>query len=217
MRKEFYFLCLLIFFTSCQSLYKITYDIGLNSVESPINKDVQPEDNQIEKITVEGEQTYRFEDDNMVIVWAVRTSELEFSLKNKSGHTMKLDWDDVSYVNDEGSVSRVMHKGIKYNEREKTQASINIPNKAFISDVIIPTDNVWFFSGYKNILAPKWEKSPLIPCYYNNKSAMQNDLDKGVWLGKTIRVLLPIEVEGIRYDYSFEFKINDIMSVDKIS
>ena len=51
--------------------------------------------------------------------------------------------------------------------------------------------------------------------YYNNKKEMLADLNNGTWIGKTIRILLPIEIAGVKNDYSFEFRVNEVISLDK--
>ena len=214
MKKFFCLLLCVLILSSCKSTYRVFYDIGLNSVESPADAKVQFGENKIVKFIQDENQMFRYEDKYIVIVWTVLTSRLAFTIKNQSGHTVKINWDDVAYVNYNGYVSRVMHKGVKYIEREKPQGSISIPNNATYDDVILPTDNVHFNPGFGAYVPAQWEKFALIPCYYNSKKDMQADLNMGTWIGKTIRVLLPIEIEGIKNDYSFEFRVNDVIVVD---
>jgi len=37
---------------------------------------------------------------------------------------------------------------------------------------------------------------------------MQNDIDNKIWIGKKVQILFPIEIEGKKNDYNFEFTVN---------
>lgn len=121
---------------------------------------------------------------------------------------MKINWDDISYMDYHGNVSRIMHKGVKYSEREKPQGSISIPKGGRISDIIVPVVNVYFDSGVSGLVPAQWKQTAMIPCYYKKKEAMENDIANKVWIGRKIKVLFPIEIEGVKNDYSFEFTVD---------
>lgn len=189
------------------------YDVSLSSVESPENVKEQFGDTKIVKLSENSEDgtinKYQYEDEYIKITWMYMTNQLDFELENLSGHTLKINWDDISYMDAGGNVSRIMHKGIKYSERENSQGSISIPKGGRLSDIIVPTSNVSFLSAGSY---SKWYQKSLIPCYYDNKAAMQADIAKGTWMGATIKVMFPIEIEGIKNDYSFEFRVDGVLN-----
>lgn len=189
------------------------YDVSLSSVESPENVKEQFGDTKIVKLSENSEDgtinKYQYEDEYIRITWMYMTNQLDFELENLSGHTLKINWDDISYMDAGGNVSRIMHKGIKYSERENSQGSISIPKGGRLSDIIVPTSNVSFLSAGSY---SKWYQKSLIPCYYDNKAAMQADIAKGTWMGATIKVMFPIEIEGIKNDYSFEFRVDGVLN-----
>lgn len=115
----------------------------------------------------EGVSKYRYADDYIDVVWFVGTKQFNFTLKNKSGHTLKINWDDISYVDTRGRVSRVMHAGVKYAERNDSQPATTVPKGASISDILLPTENVYFVSGQYG----GWRESYLIPCVYKTPEA----------------------------------------------
>lgn len=204
MKKNFVLLFALgMLLASCGTM--AVYDIGLSAVESPADAKIRYGETKIVEFTENSIQKYRYEDDYIDIVWLVSTTRLDFTLKNKSGHSIKINWDEVTYVDWKEQADRIMHKGIRYNEREKSQGFINIPNGTSLTDVIIPISKVKFDGG-------KWIELALIPCYYDNKRLMLADIQKGTWIGKTIKVLFPIEIEGVKNDYSFEFKVNKVLN-----
>lgn len=127
------------------------YDVSLSSVESPENVKEQFGDTKIVKLSENSEDgtinKYQYEDEYIRITWMYMTNQLDFELENLSGHTLKINWDDISYMDAGGNVSRIMHKGIKYSERENSQGSISIPKGGRLSDIIVPTSNVSFLSA----------------------------------------------------------------------
>lgn len=84
--------------SSCVTSYMASYSVGLSSVESPA--DAKKQFGETKVVTFkEGEvDKYRYEDDFIEIVWYVGLKKFNFELKNKSTHTMKINWDDISYV-----------------------------------------------------------------------------------------------------------------------
>ncbi|HEX6160889.1 MAG TPA: hypothetical protein VF111_12030 [Thermoanaerobaculia bacterium] len=57
-----------------------------------------------------------FEDVRMHIVWKPRPSQLGFTLTNKSGATLRVLWDEASFVGVDGKADRVMHQGVRFVE-----------------------------------------------------------------------------------------------------
>lgn len=209
----------LSFITSCGSskIYMARYDVGLTSVEAPSNaKDPYGElkITKVEDKATDGKNNlllinrYEYSDKYIGITWTYNTTQFEFELKNMSGHTIRINWDDVTFMDYSGNISRVMHKGVKYVERENPQGSISIPNGGRLQDIIVPNSNVYFSKGVSGYIPSQWKQSAIIPCYFNNKEDMENAILNKVWIGRTVRILLPMEIEGIKNDYTFEFTVN---------
>ena len=118
--------CGLLMLTSCGALrsYVADYSVGLATVESPADAKQQFGETKVVTFDEEGVSKYRYEDDYIDIVWFVGSKQFNFTLKNKSGHTLKINWDDVSYVDTKGQVGRVMHAGVKYAERNSLIAAL---------------------------------------------------------------------------------------------
>lgn len=170
------------------------YVVNLSAVESPENAKVQFGETKVVTFKDGDVQKYRYEDDFINIVWFVGYKEFDFSLTNKSDHTIKINWDDISYVDINGNVGRVMHSGVKYIDRNSSQPATSIPKRASITDLLMPTENVYYVSGQYG----GWRESPLIPASYNQGGAE----------GKTMTILMPIMIENVQNDYTFEFVIS---------
>lgn len=198
-------------FTSCGIFksYVANYSVGLATVESPANAKQQFGETKVVSFDEEGVSKYRYEDDYIDIVWYVGPKQFNFTLKNKSGRTLKINWDDVSYVDVNGQVGRVMHSGVKYTDRNNSQPATSIPKGASISDILMPTENVYFDSGEFG----GWMENYLIPCVYKTPEAFKAEAPSLV--GKTMTVMMPIMIENVQNDYTFTFNIDKLVNEAK--
>lgn len=198
-------------FCSCGAFksYVASYSVGLTAVESP--KDAKQQFGETKVVTFDenGVNKYRYEDDYIDIVWYVAPKEFNFTLKNKSGHTLKINWDDISYVNIKGQVGRVMHSGVKYTDRNSSQPATTVPKGASITDLLLPTDNVYYVSGQYG----GWQEKYLIPCIYNTPEAFNNEASS--YVGKTMTIMMPIMIENVQNDYTFTFNIDKLLNTAK--
>ena len=202
MKKIILFVLTTMLFASCSSLFKTTtYGVSLASVESPANSRVQYGETKVVKVEQEGLSKYQYEDDFIKVFWYVSSKQFNFELTNKSGYTIKLPWDDMAYVDENGNSKRVMHSGVKYIDRNNSQPASTLPKNASHSDVLLPTDNVYFVSGSYG----GWRERPLFPEYDTNEKAQASPA-----LGKIVRIIFPILIQDVVNEYVFEFKVNSV-------
>ena len=201
-------ICALLF-SSCGVSNLANYSIGLKTVESPANAKQQFGETKIVNFQDGETNKYRYEDDYINIVWYVDSKRFYFNLTNKSGHTIKINWDDISYVDYNGKVGRVMHSGVKYTERNNSQPASTVPKGATLSDILIPTENVYFISGRFG----GWREKYLIPCVYND--AATRDAQASSYVGKTMTIMMPIMIENVQNDYTFTFNIDKLLNKTK--
>ena len=198
-------------FSSCGAFksYVAFYDVGLKKVESPADAKKQFGETKVVNFKDGDLNKYRYEDDYIDIVWYVSSKQFNFELKNKSQHTIRLNWDDISYVNSDGTTGRVMHAGVKYTERNNSQPSTTIPKGAKISDLLLPTENVYYVSGQYG----GWFEKYLIPSVYKTQEDLNNFAPE--YVGKTMRILMPIVIENVQNDYTFEFSVDKLQETSK--
>lgn len=213
MKKSFLFSVIAagFLFSSCGAFksYVANYSVGLSAVESPADAKQQFGETKVVTFDEGGINKYRYEDDYIDIVWYVGLKQFNFTLKNKSGHTLKINWDDVSYVDVKGQVGRVMHSGVKYADRNSSQPSTTVPKNASISDLLLPTENVYYVSGQYG----GWKESYLVPCVYKTPEAFNEEAPSLV--GKTMTIMMPIMIENIQNDYTFTFNIDKLLNTAK--
>jgi hypothetical protein len=129
-----------------------------------------------------------------------------FTLQNKTDHSIKIIWDEAVYVDPNGSSGRVMHAGVKYIDRNNPQPPTVIVKNANIDDMIVPTDNIYYVSGQYG----GWRTKPMLP----NRANTQEELNALTqqYIGKEVRVLLPLEIQGTVNEYIFTFKVEDFIA-----
>lgn len=194
--------------TSCGAFksYIASYSVGLSAVESPADAKQQFGETKVVTFDEEGVSKYRYEDDYINIVWYVGLKQFNFTLNNKSGHSLKINWDDISFVDTKGQVGRVMHSGVKYTERNNSQPATTVPKGASISDILLPTENVYFVSGQYG----GWRENYLLPCVYQTPEAFNAGASSLV--GKTMTIMMPIMIENVQNDYTFTFNIDKLLN-----
>ena len=188
---------------------RIYYHIGLLQVEKPLEAKERYGASEIIKFETEEANKYSFEDELVKVVWFPPGDVLPFTLTNKTTHSIKLIWDEASYVDEYGVNHRVVHAGTRYVDRSKAQPPSVIARGATLTDLVYPSDyTYWEAKGRGLWGAGKpigWVEKPLFPTSIYNAEELAE-----AHRGKTFQVLFPLEVEGVVNEYIFLFKIQDV-------
>ncbi len=192
--------CIAISATSCSVFSDTIYSVSLYKVESPENAKQQYGDTKIVNFNEENLTKFTYEDDFIKITWYTEKRQFDFFLLNKSNHSLKIPWDEMAYVDINGHSGRVMHSGVKYIDRNNSQPASVVPKGSSISDVLVPTDNIYYVSGEYG----GWRTSPLLPKYNS-----QEELDASGVVGKNMKIVFPIIIENVTNEYIFEFRVDD--------
>lgn len=193
MNKVYFFIVSLFLLTSC-ALTKKEYVYDFDLIKPKYSED------------------FKFSDSLIDVEFSTRTSNIDFKLKNVSNKSIKLIWDDFSFVNEKGAAQKIIHKNIKLNNKEGAQAPTVIPTNSYIEDTVTPIDDIEFV-GSKNYgglyTSPVyWKKAYIFPKLLYGYSK-QKDLAKSL-VGNNYSLLMVIEKDNTKIEYKFDFKINDI-------
>lgn len=182
------------------------YTISLTSVELPANaKEQYGETITIDKSNNDSSR-YVYEDEYMKISWYVGSDRFYFTLYNKSNHALKIIWDDATLVMPDNSISKLMHTGVKYSQRNEAQVATTIPRGAKIDDMLVPTENVVYLDYIG------WHVVPMFKYSFDTDNEMRKAESMK---GNVMRVLLPVKIEDIQNEYTFVFTINDVKTESK--
>ena len=86
------------------------------------------------------------------------------------------------------------------------QRATTVPKNASISDLLLPTENVYYVSGQYG----GWRESYLVPCVYKTPEAFNAEAPSLV--GKTMTIMMPIMIENVQNDYTFTFNIDKLLN-----
>jgi hypothetical protein len=134
-----------------------------------------------------------FEDQSIRIRFLLSDKQIGMILQNNMNTPIKVDWNNVSYVDITGTAHGVVHTGVRYIERDRPQVPTVIPPAAKIEDAIIPSDHISYTPGSGS----GWSSRSLLPAI----------LDTDLYIGKSFSVFMPLEFDGAAKNYLFSFRI----------
>jgi hypothetical protein len=138
----------------------------------------------------------RFEDADIESGFVVARKGINFIFRNKTDDPIKIDWNQVSYIDATGTSHPVTHTGVKYTDAAASKPPSTIPPSAKFEDSAIPADSVHFVSGQYG----GWETRDLLP----------RSVDAPLLKGGTVALYMPMEVRGKVKNYLFRFQITDV-------
>lgn len=197
--------------------YSASYNMSLFKVERPEKATQRYGAQKVDTLSGGSKYKFSFEDNLVKILWLAGSRNIAFSLENKTDHSIKIPWDEAAFVDERGRSHRVMHAGVKYNDREKPQAPSIVVRKGTLEDIVFPTDYVRWQEGSR-YTSGRWDEDPLLldfdyhgtylkgtyPTFASFDSAVKSNI------GKTYQVLLPLQIEDVINDYIFTFRVESV-------
>lgn len=216
---------IIVVFNGCSAMsfmgtnyYVAKYDYALTSVERPADAKERYGEQIVDKYNPQDSSkfNYIFEDGLVKILWLPSQTGFYFQIYNKTDNSIKVVWDEAVFVDQNNKSHRLMHSGIKYNERENPQPPSVIIRKGSIDEFVTPTDYVYFYRGYGNqyVYDPsEWRHMPMLNCKSEEQAKVENDAKQ--FVGNKLQLLLPIEIQGTVNEYIFEFTAKDYQIVQE--
>jgi len=206
MKKLLIILAIATLFSGCS--YTGYYILSLREVNRPEDTKNRYAEPKIINFIENNVKNYVYEDELIKITWYPLSTNFYFILENISDYSIKVIWDEAVYVNAKEVSARLVHSGVKLVDKDKTQLPTVIPKKSILKEQILPADNVDYvrdemFGGYK------WVVRPLIP----NKAGSNSELVELTkqYIGKTVKVLLPLQIQDVVNEYIFYFNVEDFV------
>ena len=159
---------------------------------------------ELESVEHEGEGYHggtAYQDSLIMIRWEYSTTSLGFTLQNRSNKTIKVLWEEASFIDEKGQSNRIMHNGVKYIDRSQSQPASTVMRGATLTDEIVPVNKAVFVSGQYG----GWVTRPIFET--NAWSATETAKMYDAIRGKKVAVLLPIVSEGRTREFIFNFVI----------
>lgn len=187
--------------------YTAKYDISLSKVERPEDATERYGEQFIDILDTENYK-YFFEDNLVKVLWVVDNRNIALSLENKTKNSIRIPWDEGVFVDMEGSSHRIIHSGINYSDRNQPQAPSIIARQTTLEEIIIPIGYIEkpFFPDFDY----HTKNSPGV---YSTFKDFETIVDSKV--GKSIQVLIPLQIEDITNDYIFTFEVISVSTSQK--
>lgn len=134
--------------------------------------------------------TLVFRDDALAVAFSPERTELGFTLQNNSDEPIKIDWNLVAFVESWGTSQAVVHKGVKFVDKESTKAPSVIPPKAKIEDMVVPVDRI-------ELVESNWLTHSL---FIEGPASLK-------MVGQEFSVFMPLVIGTATKNYSFTFRI----------
>ena len=142
-----------------------------------------------------------YKDELLSVTWMIDRNKTNFTIKNSASGSIKILWDEMAFVGLNGESHRVIHKGIKYSEKEKEQAPSIVARNAEWHDLIIPADKIYYQKSWE-----KWSAYPFVDDFLYSPEDESTKHPNG----KKIQILLPVIINEKRHEYQFVFEIENI-------
>jgi hypothetical protein len=121
-------------------------------------------------------------------------------LTNLLDKNLKLLWEQAQYTDVNKQTSRLMHSGVRFQDRNNPIPEQIVPPRASIQEGVIPINRVVFSQEKKA---------------YETKALLPFESEEGAQLkGKTINLFIPIEVDRAIIPYNFKIEITDSVRED---
>lgn len=197
--------------TGCFAEYTGHYSFLLERVERP---EETKQRYGREKNIFREEDSHVYEDNLMKIQLSPTEMFIFFSIENKADYSIKILWDEVTYVDENAISHRVMHRGVSFYTRNQPQAPSVIPPGSTLTDRVSSADCVLPESSeIGHLMKDKygtWRQIPMLPVerkFGEPVVEFSNRIES--FRGKRIGILIPLEIEGVRNEYTFVFLIKD--------
>lgn len=199
---------LFLIFSSCRAKYSL-YSTPIHNVTISVNSDSsQTKIVDYSKI----EEKDEFEDEFVKFEFVFTQQTIFFNIENKSNQTIKIDWDEIIYIDPYNNSCRVIHQGVKFINKDDRQSPTYIAARSSLKDQLLPVNKIywldmeysgiWMFAGKRG----GWNVSPL---FENYKS--QEEANSSLLINKKPRLVFPIYIDDQKQEYTFEFIIDRII------
>lgn len=190
-----------------------TYDISLISVERPAESVRRYGEQRLAATPGEGGQRFFSFEDNLVrIKWHPTSDDIAFMIGNKTDGPLKVLWDEAAFIDEQGKGHRLIHAGSGYEDRNAVHPPTVIAAWGTLNDFIHSADSFKPEEDYGK-RAPRqvvdWMRAPFLPERIKGTAGELRPRAEAV-VGKTFRVILPVEADNLRNDYTYTFRIDNV-------
>jgi hypothetical protein len=138
---------------------------------------------------------------------AIQAQSLEVKIINLTNDSLKIDWDKSAFIDLDGNSGRIIHSGVKYNERNNSQVPTMIPPLGKISDSLIPAEHIDWASD-------NWVIQPICGKFDVWSMNQWSDSTPSCFKGE-LGLFISYEVGGKSKNFTVKFKAEKLQKAKK--
>ncbi len=137
----------------------------------------------------------KFSDKIISVSFAISDQSFQMNLKNLTTYPLKIMWGSADYTDVNNGSHRLMHSGIRYQDRNNAIPPQIVPAQGSIQQTVMPISSVVYSQEKK-----AYENLPLFPL----------DSDMAALLkGRVFYLLIPVEVDRQIIPYNFKIEVTE--------
>ena len=116
-----------------------------------------------------------------------------FSLKNTSPSNIKINWDEIIFIDEYNQSRRMIHSGIRYIDANKPQSPTLVAKSSSINDILVPVHRVYYSS-----ISYEWRVLAILDYVhvYNHYTE-----------GTQVKIIFPIKEGNNSYEYTITYDV----------
>ncbi|MBM2845984.1 MAG: hypothetical protein HW407_1296 [Bacteroidetes bacterium] len=155
---------------------------------------------QYKMVTPAASEDLLFQDDNLIIQFRFDEAAIKLQLQNLSESDLTIEWEKAT-IGIENRFYSVRHSADFYGDTTLSKVSVLIPPVAYIKEVMIPREHVYFDGS-------KWVEVDLLPTTDKNTSVLKESILRSA--GRSISVILPMRFGQTAKKYRFDFAVASV-------
>lgn len=191
---------LLFVAASCATTYTASYSLSLSPMPGKV--DARGSDGRVAEVELGGEASGNlvYSDSIIDVTWGFGRY-FELFLTNMTDHTIRVLWDGAAVVGPEGRAEPLVHGDVAIADRFAEQKPSVVPPRASIYDVAMIPSSVYYDDSSR-----EWKTEPVLPTEFGTRRKLLETAP--MMTGLELSVLLPVECEGVVYEYMFPFTVD---------
>ncbi len=140
--------------------------------------------------------TLQFRDSTVAVSFAVSDKSFQFRFENLTAHPVKILWERAEYTDVNMQGHRLMHSGIRFQDRNVPIPDQIVPSHAVVQETVIPVSKVY--------IDQKKKTYDIQPLFVRDNSAAAG------LKGQMINLFIPVEVNRAIIPYNFKIEIDSV-------
>lgn len=137
----------------------------------------------------------KFEDRIISISFSVADQAFQMNLTNLTPYPIRILWDRTEYTDVNNRQRRLMHSGVRYQDRSNPIPAQVVPPKGALQQSVMSVDSVFYNAEKK-----AYENKPLFPLDSDIAAELK---------GRVFYLFIPVEIERQIIPYNFKIEITD--------